>query len=63
MSPYQTKKMKSIKLVDKERNNSGKTEEARKPIRREAPSKMLRKSVEDISDEEDDDDWQIYVLF
>jgi len=56
MSPYQTKKMKSIKLVDKERNNSGKTEEARKPIRREAPSKMLRKSVEDISDEEDDDD-------
>lgn len=48
--------MKSIKLVDKERNNSGKTEEARNSIRRQAPSKMLRKSVEGISDEKEDDD-------
>jgi hypothetical protein len=56
MSPYQNKKMRAIKLVDNDRAKSGKNEDVKKPIRREAPSKLVRDRVEDNSDEEDDDD-------
>ena len=49
--------MRAIKLVDNDRAKSGKNEDVKKSIRREAPSKLVKDRVEDNSDEEDDDDW------